>query len=299
MRIGIDLGGHHIAAGLLQEGKILKKLERATPENRDPGAVIDAMAAMVEELGKEGPLEGIGVGLPGLLSRDRERVVTLPNLKGWEGFPARQVLSERLGLPVALANDCHCAALGELERGAAADLKDFVFISLGTGIGGAVFAGRKVITGARGWAGEAGHIPLMYDAPCGCGGRGHIESFFSADRLEEWGAKTPWGSDMAVLWEHHEEAGLAPLWGRALTALACCLGAITALLDPEAIVIGGGLSNLPGLIDEVQDYLLPLLGLHCRPGPQLRKAALGADGALIGAASLLGDGSQGEPAGPR
>ncbi len=285
MIAAIDLGGHHISAGVLSQGTVLGKVEVPTPPERTPQAVIEVLVPLVRRLEAQGPLEALGVGLPGFLDPQRERVVSLPNLKGWEDFPLRQVLSERLSLPVVLDNDCNCAGLGEMEWGAGADLRDFVFIALGTGVGGAVIQDRRLIRGARGWAGEVGHIPLMYDAPCGCGGRGHVESFFSADRLEETAAATAW-NDMASLWEHHEDPGLAPRWGRALTALACCLGAIASLLDPQAIVIGGGLSNLPGLIDEVEDYLLPLLGRHGRPGPQLRKAQLGTDGALMGAAAL-------------
>ncbi|MBQ8090746.1 MAG: ROK family protein, partial [Pyramidobacter sp.] len=130
-------------------------------------------------------------------------------------------------------------------------------------------------------------FPLLDDRGCGCGGRSHLESFFSANVFERAGEKYGYGGDMRVLWEQRENRWLARPFAEGLRALSCVLVSLTCLLDPQAIVIGGGLSNLEGLFDDLRDYMFPLLPPSYRPGPELRKAQLGVDAPLLGGELLI------------
>lgn len=277
-----DLGGHTLTAGLVESGRVLRKKTVPTPPQRTPSAVCAALAALLAELeAGDAPLL---LGVPGMVL-DGRAVGCCPNLNGWNGL-TDYALGELTGRETRLANDCDCAALGEMRGGAARGLKDFVFCALGTGVGGAVIVGGRLVRGRRGRTGEIGHFPLLEDRGCGCGGRGHVESFFSADALERAGEKYGYGRDMRTLWEQRENAWLARPFAEGLRALACAFTTLTHLLDPEAIVVGGGLSHLDGLLDDLRDYMQPLLSPVYRPGPEMRLARLGEDAPLLGAEVL-------------
>lgn len=277
-----DLGGHTLTAGLVESGRVLRKKTVPTPPPRTPETVCAALAALLAELETgDAPLL---LGVPGMVL-DGGAVGCCPNLNGWNGLTDR-ALGELTGRETRLANDCDCAALGEMRGGAARGLKDFVFCALGTGVGGAVIVGGRLVRGRRGRTGEIGHFPLLEDRGCGCGGRGHVESFFSADVLERAGEKYGYGRDMKKLWEQRENAWLARPFAEGLRALACAFTTLTHLLDPEAIVVGGGLSHLDGLLDDLRDYMQPLLSPVYRPGPEMRLARLGEDAPLLGAEVL-------------
>lgn len=286
MIVGIDMGGHHLSAGEYKDGAVVKRLTVTTPSSRTPGEVLEKLRHLVGSLCDNRSLEAVGIGLPGMLSPDRERILSLTNQFGWENYPIRAELEKTFHVPVAIGNDCDCAGMGEMMAGAGKKLNSFVFFSLGTGIGGAVIIDRHLVAGAHRMGGEIGHIPVLCDAPCTCGGRGHVESFFSADRFEEAGRRNGWPVDVREQWPHYEEPFLAPVWGRALTALACGIAATIVTIDPEAVVIGGGLSNLPNLLDELSDYVRPLLPTAFKPYLTLLRAELGPDAAIIGSASL-------------
>ncbi len=279
-----DIGGHTLTVGLVENGKILAKKRAATPEARTPHSVLKAVSALMDDLGAPANLP-LAMGIPGMVSVDAQRVECCPNQTGWDGMTADE-LAVLAGRPVFIANDCDCAAAGEMAEGAAKGLKDFMFCMLGTGVGGSVFVNGRLARGLHGRTGEIGHFPLLLDKGCGCGGRGHVESFFSADVLEAAGAKCGYGSDMKVLWENRESAWLAMYFATGLRALAAAFASVTHLLDPEAIVVGGGLSHLDGLLDDVRDYMQPLLSPPYRPGPEMRLAVLGDDAPLIGAERL-------------
>ena len=280
-----DIGGHKLSAGLVENGAGTAEKTVPTPAERTPQSVIRAISGMLNDLGAP-PEMPLALGIPGMVSRKEQRIECVPNQNGWNGLTAAE-LERMAGRRVFLANDCDCAAMGEMTAGAAEDLSDFLFCTLGTGVGGSVVIGRKIVHGLRGRTGELGHLPLLLDKGCRCGGRGHVESFFSADVLEAAGEKCGCGRDMKVLWENRENAWLAMYFATALRALACAFVSVTHLLDPQAIVVGGGLSHLDGLLDDVRDYMQPLLAPPYRPGPEMRLAVLGRNAPLIGAAELM------------
>ncbi len=279
-----DIGGHTLTVGLVEDGAVRAKRTVPTPASRAPR---DVCAAIGSLLGRLGAPEGIplAAGVPGFVV-DGRTVQNCPNLNGWEGVTADD-LGARLSRRVALSNDCDLFALGEMDRGAARGLGSFVLMTLGTGVGGSVVINRRLVRGARGRTGEVGHFPLLCDRGCGCGGRGHLECFFSADTLERAGERAGMGRDMRTLWANRENAWLARPFAEGLRALACVVTSLTCLLDPEAIIFGGGLSRLEGLLDDLNDYMFPLLPPAYRPGPPLFTAELGADAPLLGAETLL------------
>lgn len=280
-----DIGGHKITVGLVQDGVVLRKKKVPTPAARTPKTVLGAAVGILKELNAPAGIP-FALGIPGMVSLDEQRIECCPNQHNWEGKTAYE-LSAMTGHPVFLANDCASAAMGELCSGAARGLKNFFYCTLGTGVGGTVIVNGEPIRGLHGRTGEIGHFPLLLDKACGCGGRGHVESFFSADVFEAAGERCGYGRDMKVLWANRENAWLAMYFATGLRALAAAFTSITHLLDPEAIVVGGGLSHLEGLLDDVRDYMQPLLSPPYRPGPEMRLAVLEDDAPLIGAAALM------------
>ncbi len=284
MDIGIDLGGHKIAGGIVDVGGIVDRVKIPTPESRYPKDTTDALEAAVRELGFDG-VRSVGIGLPGMLSLDRRSVIGLTNLPLWENYPLADVLEERLSLPVYLENDANCAALGEMRSGQGAGLSDFVMLTLGTGIGGAIVSGGKLLLGHRGLAGELGHMALLHRKPCKCGGMGHGETLFSADRFDERCLETGVAS-VPKLWSLREDHLHRGFWEDALEALACIVVSSIHALDPQAVILSGGLSNLPGLVSELSPLVDLRLANPFRPGPPILISSLGGDGPIIGAASL-------------
>ncbi|SMG40048.1 ROK family protein [Dethiosulfovibrio salsuginis] len=284
MRIGIDLGGHKIAGGKVEDGSILQRIKIPTPDSRYPKDTTDALERAVRELGTD-EVRSVGIGLPGMLSVDRRSVIGLTNLPLWENYPLAEILEDRLSLPVYLENDANCAALGEMRFGQGTGLSDFVMLTLGTGIGGAIVSGGKLLMGHRGLAGELGHLALLHRKPCKCGGIGHGETLFSADRFDGRCAETKVAS-VPELWDLRKDVRQAQFWEEALEGLSCVIVSSIHCLDPQAIILSGGLSNLPGLVDELAPFIDLRLAKSFHPAPPVLISTLGGDGPVIGAAYL-------------
>jgi glucokinase len=183
--IGMDLGGTNLrAAAIDKSGELLEKISEETNFSAGRDAVIGDIVAAISKLrdkhGTDG-LRGIGVGVPGFI-RMKEGIITgSNNLPFLENMPIRDVLSEKLGARVILENDANAAALGECWMGAGKDVDDLVLMTLGTGIGGGIISGGRILRGSVGMAGELGHISVVPNGnPCGCGNRGCLEKHASA-----------------------------------------------------------------------------------------------------------------------
>ena len=293
MYIGIDMGGTKIAAiGLDDDGRECGRLRRPVPTSFD--GVVDAVAEMVSELAETGVrAPAVGVSLPGVITRDGE-ISMIVNLPWLERRPLRQALEARLGCPVALANDANCFALSEATDGAAAGA-DVVFgVILGTGVGGGLIVRGEIVVGANASAGEWGHNPWPTpgDAgvPCACGrfAQGCVETWLNGAALardysalggEEATAETI-GTRAAA-----GEAQAASAVARYAERLAQALAGVINLLDPDVIVLGGGLSEIAALY-----RLVPAAwGAHAnvaRPVTRLVRARFGPESGLRGAARL-------------
>jgi fructokinase len=260
-RIGIDLGGTKIEGAALEvSGSVRVRRRVATPVD-DYGATIGAIIALVgaieQEIGQTAP---VGIGIPGALS-PATGLVKNANSTWLIGRPLQRDLEAALGRPTRLANDANCFALSEATDGAGAAMESVFGVILGTGVGGGFAIRRRVLVGANAIAGEWGHNPLPWPAPdecpgpaCYCGRKGCIETFLSgpalaADHFRQTGQRVA-----APQIARAAEAG-DPACGttleRYMHRLSRGLAMVINLIDPDAIVLGGGLSSISVLYDRV------------------------------------------------
>ena len=295
MRIGIDLGGTKIEIIALGDGgEVLARRRVATPQGDYPAtlaAVAGLVAAVEDELGQRG---SVGVGMPGALSR-RTGLVKNANSTCLIGKPLQGDLENLLGRPVRLANDANCFALSEAADGAAAGA-DVVFgVIIGTGVGGGIVVGGRVLEGPNAIAGEWGHNPLPLPAgadlplpACYCGRAGCVETYLSgpglaADHLRMAGAAL--SPAEIVAGAVAGDAVCSATLARYADRLARALAGVINLLDPDVIVLGGGLSNIDALYDEVPSRWLPHV-FSDAVSTRLVRAAHGDSSGVRGAAWL-------------
>ena len=266
MRIGIDLGGTKTEAIALASPGIAP-LRRRIPTPREYTATLDAIARLVAELDTEAGCTGsIGIGIPGVVSRT-SGLVKNANSTWLIGHALQADLEARLGRPVRLANDANCFALSEAMDGAGRDFETVFGVILGTGVGGGIAIRRRIHDGPNQIAGEWGHNPLpwMTDEeraaapPCYCGKIGCVETFLSGPGFEHDDARHSGVARSsreivraAAAGEPHAAASLRRYEDRLARALATVIN----VLDPDAVVLGGGMSNLPE-IAPATSVLLP------------------------------------------
>lgn len=294
--IGLDLGGTNLrAAAIDRSGKMLQKISGATDLSQGPEAVVadmvDAIADLRNRCGPEG-LAGIGVGSPGFIIIEKGIITDSPNLPGFENFPLRDEIGRKLGAPVILENDANAAALGEKWMGAGRDYQDLVMLTLGTGIGGGVISGGKILHGFVGMAAEIGHITVVPTGnPCGCGNQGCLEKYASATAIVSMARSMGLGDNLtseavyrlAVDGDEKAQATFVQM-GRSLgTALATLVN----LFNFPLYLLSGGM--LPAW-----DLFAPHLFAECRrrsfvfrnTDTKIEKATLGNEAGLYGAAYL-------------
>ena len=264
-RIGIDLGGTKIEAiALSPDGAEIARRRVATP--RDYGASLDAIAELVQELERAADEAGtVGVGIPGTVV-PRTGLVKNANSTWLNGRPLGRDLEERLGRPVRLMNDANCFALSEATDGAGAGAPVVFGVILGTGVGGGIVVDGRCLSGANLIAGEWGHNPLPWltpdeqpGPPCYCGKHGCVETWlsgpgFERDHAEHTGRTLP-GREIARAVASGDPGAVATL-ARYHDRLARALASLINVLDPDVVVLGGGMANVAGLA-EAASALLP------------------------------------------
>jgi predicted NBD/HSP70 family sugar kinase len=261
MRIGIDLGGTKIELAAIDGAGAIELRRREPTPAGDYGATIEAIARMVASAEAElGERASVGVAMPGALSLVDGRIKNA-NSTCLNGRPLREDLEQRLGRPVRLANDANCFALSEAVDGAARDAEVVFGVILGTGVGGGIVVRQRVVTGANAIAGEWGHNALPLPGPdehplplCYCGRRGCIETYLSgpamaADHARIAGERL--GSEEIVARAAAGDGACAETLERYERRLARALASVINVLDPDAIVLGGGLSNIPRLYQRI------------------------------------------------
>jgi glucokinase len=314
LRGGIDLGGTKIQTAIVDAGgEIVGQARRPTPTSGGPEDVAEAMAAALREAAAEagvesGALTGVGVGAPGSADERTGVLSSAGNLPGWEGsFPLGEVLREALGTEVRIGNDVQVATEAEFQLGAGREFESLLGVFWGTGVGGGLVLDGKPWLG-RGAAGEIGHMVVKRGgARCPCGRRGCMEAYAGrkameaeARRRHEDGEKT----DLFKLMEKHGKPRLTSgIWERALDhgdklaeelieraveALGTGVASAVNLLDPEAVILVGGLGIRFG--ERLMEPLAEEMGKHLfadeRP-PAVRVASLGDLGGAIGASLLV------------
>jgi len=303
--VGVDLGGTKCLAVALEDGKVVEERRVATPVGA--AALLDAIALVAADMEDGGAVVGVGVGAPGLV--DRAGVLRFaPNLPGVTDLAIGAELSARLGVAVRVENDATCAAWGERQAGAAEGYDDVILATLGTGIGGGIVAGGRLLRGANGFAGEIGHMVVDPDGPpCPCGQRGCWERFASGGGLGRVGQaaaaagrasrvlELAGGVPTMVRGEHVTRAAAeGDVESHAILAdfgwwVALGLANLASAFDPQAFVLGGGLIAAGELLlSPVRTAFADLLpgGRH-RPEVVIIAASLGEQAGAIGAARLF------------
>ncbi len=305
--IGVDVGGSKVLAAVVSSaGEVVRSVRTVTPGRLVDAAVVEeaVVDAVLDVAGGE-PVAAVGVAAAGFVDRERERVVFAPHLP-WRGEPVRSRLAERWGVPVALDNDANCAAHAETVYGAAQGASSAVVLTLGTGIGGALVVDGHVLRGWNGMAGEFGHMQVVPDGePCECGRRGCWEQYASGNALVRF-ARTRIGHEPSMLidlcggdparltgFDVTAAAGDGDLVARhAFESVGDWLGVglanLVAALDPERVVVGGGVAAAGSrLLDPARVALeRSLVGGGHRAVPALVGATLGPEAGAIGAADL-------------
>jgi glucokinase len=305
--IGIDIGGTKIAGGrVTEDGTIVRQERRPTPAG-DGEAIIEAVVQIVESLRADGQVAGVGVAAPGFIDAAQSTVYYTPNIP-WRSEPLRADLSAQLpDLDITIDNDANAAGWAEFRFGAGRGRRDMTLLTIGTGVGGAIVTDGRLFRGGFGAGAEIGHMRVVPGGlPCGCGQRGCIEQYGSGRALlryaNEIADQRGIGQALAAARAEHGELDGHHVYELivaqdpgalfALRELGGWLGqaaaSLSAVLDPELFVFGGGVAAAGDLLLEPirEAYLahLPARGFH--PEPDFATAELVNDAGIVGAADL-------------
>lgn len=308
--VGVDVGGTRIAVGLVErKGRIVKDAKVLTPKG-GPFAVVDAIIDLIEQVVTgvhASELAGVGIGLPAQIDFQRQSIEFCTNLP-LAGVDVRALVMSRLKHQVTIDNDGNLAALGESRYGASQGIRDFLMITLGTGVGGGMYFDGQPYRGSRGLGGEVGHMVIQLDGPpCPCGGNGHIESYLGrpaiAAKGKEVGATYAGkaildqaGGDVETITAEDvikaAQAGDEPATRILMNAgviLGRALVGFVNLLNPQMIVVGGGVGEAAPFMVERAAEIVAEEALAGRRDVRFVQAELGNDAGILGAAALAFD----------
>lgn len=256
VNIGIDLGGTNAQGAAAHGGKIVRRGKVPTRSALGPDTVLADLADLALDLAQGQPIAALGIGLPGLLDLERGVCLAAENL-GWQDVPIVAPLKARLQAPVFMENDARVAALGEYSQGQAQGCRHFLYLTVGTGIGGGIFSDGRLLQGAHWAAGEVGHMVMDPHGPaCACGNNGCLEALASATAIAREGRKAALACPSSLLNTMADNIDAASVFRAAgagdkaaqevITAATTWLGIGIANLinvfNPELVVIGGGVS---------------------------------------------------------
>ncbi|MBI4335541.1 MAG: ROK family protein [Candidatus Omnitrophica bacterium] len=323
--IVVDLGGTNIKAAVVghrspvtghrsreKKIKILKKISAPTKNYESKDALIEGLSklslGLIQSLNiNKGEVDGIGIGLPGLIDSDKGIVHGITNIKGFKDVPLRKLIEEKTGIAVFLDNDVNVMTLGELYYGAGRGARNVVCVTLGTGVGGGLVIDGKLYRGGSLSAGEIGHMPLNEKGPkCNCGGLGCMEKFVGNKYIVEAALKKVKGGGKSVMVKlvngdlrkitpeiisaaAKKGDGLAiSVWKEIAGHLGVTLAGVVNLLNPERIIIGGGVAEAGKFLfgplrETVRQRAMDVPARRVK----IVKAMLGQDAGLIGAAVLV------------
>lgn len=309
--IGIDIGGTGIQVGVVdQDGRILHKGSFPTGVGRPYEEIIRDMAdctlQTVEAAGfTRGDIAWVGIGIPGVADQKTGTVIFCTNM-GWRDIPLREEFQRHLDVPVYIDNDATVAGLAESVAGVSAGTSSSVFLTLGTGVGGGIVINGKVWSGHHGVGSEVGHMILEADGvPCTCGNLGCVERYCSATAIIRMAKEMMPNYPDSVLWQmcdnnidtinakmvidasREGDAVGEKVFRRYVKYLGLTIGTIVNFLDPEVIVLGGGVSRAGTyLLEAVRAEVLRTVIFKTLPYSRIELAKLGPDAGIIGAAML-------------
>ncbi len=303
--LGADVGGTNIKTVLVDgRGEILAAVKRPTLGRRGRDALIERLVLTLKDTVKKSgaamrDVAGAGIGFASPLDPGKGMVFNPPNLPGWSNVPLRDILMQKLKMPVSLDNDANLVALGEHWKGAGRGARCLVCLTLGTGVGGGIVLEGRIWHGAGGIAGEIGHMTLVRNGRrCACGNKGCLEAYASAQglvlRMQELLKKRKVGKGGKITPENIGK------WARSGDKLAnqaikdtgvilgVAIASIANILNPDVVVLGGGVSNLGGyLFDPVREEVKKRAFPKAVEELKIVKAELGDSAGALGAARSL------------
>jgi glucokinase len=280
---GIDLGGTQVRVALARsDGHIVASRKASTPSLGGPAGLVAWASGALDSLRNGDRLRVVGVGAAGPIDAVRGRLVNPPNLPGWRDVPLADQLSRQLSCPVHLENDANVAALAEFHRGAGQGARTMIYITWSTGVGGGLVVDGRLFSGAHGSAGELGHMIVDPDGPMdACGQRGCLEAICGGGSLER-----QTGRSAAEIFEGAAagERAAVTIVQRAASTMGQALVSLTNLLDPDVIVIGGGVArSWPQVEPTLREALRGSPFIRPARRPHLRRARLGERVGEVGA----------------
>jgi glucokinase len=308
--IGVDVGGTRIAAGLVErKGRIVKDAKQLTPKT-GPFAVVDAIIDLVEQVGAgvhDSEIAGVGIGLPAQVDFVRQEVEYCTNLP-LAGVDVRSLVMSRTKREVTIDNDGQLAAIGEARYGAAKGARDFIMLTLGTGVGGGLYVAGEPYRGSRGLGGEVGHMVIDLDGPpCPCGGTGHLEAYLGRPAIAARGRQAAAHfsgkaildaaggnvedvtAESVVIASHGGDAVARAILLECGEILGRALVGFVNLLNPKLVCVGGGIGESAGFLVDRAAEVMQSEALAGRRDVTVVQAILGNDAGILGAAALAFD----------
>ncbi len=309
LTIGVDVGGTKVLGGLVGlDGKVIATARKDTPR-QGGSALTQTIADIAKELMQSHDVLAVGVSAAGFVSSDRQTMLATPNIADWNGVDLDSELTKLINKPVVIENDANAAAWGEAKFGAGRNKNHMILLTIGTGLGGGIVFNGALVRGAFGTAAEFGHMRVVPDGHlCGCGARGCFEQYASGSALLRHAREAISASpDMARNLLSRANGSIEGLTGADITQaakegdpvalaafnttaewLGAGIASLSVLLDPDCVVIGGGVIDageilLAPLRRALVRYM-PFAGKH--PYPEIIAAQLGNQAGLVGVADL-------------
>lgn len=300
--VAIDIGGTHIRVAVYEPGSITPiSHERTRSLAQEPG-VYDRLAQAVESVWPQDHVAAIGIASPGPLDPHTGTILATPNIPEWKNFPLTSRLTQHFGVPAYLDNDANMAGLAEWQYGAGKGHQDLVYLTISTGIGGGVISNGCLLQGFRGMGAELGHMIIDPEGPlCGCGHRGHTESFSSGPSIARYvneqlnaghasslRAQSNLGAAQIADAARAGDALAISAFERAGFYLGIAVANYLAIFDPSILIFGGGVSQVGDLLFKPFEESLHKHTFHPHYLDHLviTKAALGDDAGLLGALAM-------------
>ncbi len=296
--IGVDVGGTKMTAALAtKNGQIVRMVREQTKREEGAQGGFKAISKMVQTLLSEAKsqnlqVERIGIGFGGPVDFERGVVYLSHHVPGWEDFPLKAELETRFSIPTIVDNDANAGTLGEWMFGAGKGIDDLLYVNIGTGIGGGIISGGKLIRGWKNLAGEIGHMTVKPDGPvCTCGRKGCLEALASGSAIGREGTERfgrPMRSEEVFQLAEQGDPIAKQILAEAVDALAFAIGAAANLFNPKRVILGGGVAEAPEhlllepLRERLPRYTLP----QTAEGLEVVRAQLGYDAGIMGAIAL-------------
>ncbi|HET6594308.1 MAG TPA: ROK family protein [Anaerolineales bacterium] len=300
--VAVDIGGTHIRVALYEPNSTEPIAHRRTRSLANEPGVYERLEQAIESVWSQGQVQAIGVASPGPLDPHTGRILDTPNIPEWVNFPLGAKLSEYFHVPVYVDNDANMAGLAEWQYGAGRGHENLIYLTISTGIGGGVISQGCLLQGFRGMGGELGHMTIDPDGPlCGCGRRGHIESFSSGPAIARYvaeeltaGQTSSLQGESVISARQIADAARAgdrlavSAFERAGYYLGIAVANYLAIFDPSILIFGGGVSQVGELLfkpfrESLQKHTFHP---HYLDNLVITKAALGDDAGLLGALAL-------------